>query len=222
MIIALEGGPASGKTSITEHMVRNGNAVRIPEISATTVRPDPESVVWSLQRQIDRWMLSRRSDRDDRLVLLDGDPYRPVWSSWGVPDRSELPWQQVLGFFEDRQAATGVPRFYAYLTVEAEECIRRVAARAIGLGRDPSRAIARHRACRAMLGPQRAFFAALGDAFPGFVLTCQAAPLEATATTIRAHAPPEPIETSSVLAFMRDWLRSHSPDEFADANQPGS
>lgn len=220
MIIALEGAPASGKTSTAEHLIRNGDGVRIPEISATFVRPDPESVVWSFQRQIDRWSLARRSDRDDGLVVLDGDPYRPVWSSWSDPDHSELPWQEVLGFFEDRQAAAGVPRFYAYLIVETEERYRRIAARAVALGRDRSRAIAKHRAYEMMLGPQKAFFAALGDAFPGFALRCDGTVPEVTARAIFAHAPPEPVQTSAVLDFMRAWLGTHSAGEFADPGLP--
>lgn len=215
MIIGLEGAPSAGKTTIARYLVEHRAADRIAQVNETFLRPDPESVVWYFQRQIDRCARAARADRLDRLVVLDGDPLRPVWFRWVYPKRAELPWWEVLTFFADRQAALRLPRFYAYLPVTPEQRYRREVERAKARGQERSRMLARYHRYEAMLGPQEAYFAALGSAIPEFVLRCESQAPAAMARAILAFVPPAPVMSSAVLAFMRDWLGSHSPGEFA-------
>ncbi len=115
--------------------------------------------MWYFEREIERWELACEQDGTDRLIILDGDPYQPVWFNWIYPE---------------------LAKFERYAT---------------------------------MLGPQMAYFDALGQRFPGLVYSQEAAELKATALcSLDRH--PTAVDTAQVFSFMRSWLGSHNPDDF--------
>ena len=214
MIIAFEGVGAAGKTTTSEYLVANHGAIRISEVNEMFApRPIPEPAMWYLERQIERWELACEQDGTDRLIILDGDPYQPVWFNWIYPDRLFQPWQEVLDFFEARLDQVGMPGLYVYLYTSATERYRRERIRETARGHDEEQFKAKFERYARMLGPQKAFFDALGQRFPGFVYCQEATELEATALFVLDH-PPTTVDTAQAFSFMRSWLESHSPNDF--------
>lgn len=215
MIVAFGGVGATGKTTIAEHLVANHEAIRIPEVNVMFGRrPDPEPTYWYLEREIERWKLACQQDQADRLIVLDGDPYQPVWLNWIYAKRRPFqPWHEVIDFFEARLDQVGMPEFYVYLHTPPAERYRRENIREVARGHNEEQFKAKFERYARMLGPQKAYFEAVGQRFPGFVFSQEAVELEATASSILDHRA-TPVETAQAFSFMRSWLAAHSPDDF--------
>ena len=214
MIISFEGVVATGKTTVSEYLAAKYGAIRIAEVNEMFApRPIPEPAMWYFDREIERWELACEQDGTDRLIILDGDPYMPVWFNWIYPELPFQPWWEVLEFFETRLDQVGIPGYYVYLHTTASERYRREHKRETARGHDEEQFIAKFERYATMLGPQMAYFNALGQRFPGLVYSQEAAELEATALcSLDRH--PTAVDTAQVFSFMRSWLGSHNPDDF--------
>ena len=53
-------------------------AVHIPEVNVLFVRPSNPDPFWYYQRQIECYQIAR-SHAAEKLVILDGDPFQPIW-----------------------------------------------------------------------------------------------------------------------------------------------
>ena len=129
------------------------------------------------------------------------------------PNRQFQPWQQALDFFESHLDQVGMPGFYVYLHTSAEESYRRRHVRELARGHNEEQFKAKFDRYNSMLGPQKAFFDALGQRLPGLVYSHEAAELEVTASCGLVHDPTT-VETAKAFSFMRSWLDSHNPSDF--------
>ena len=205
-ILALEGAPGVGKTTLAAHLSRRGIPV-IAEANLLFTRPNPQPPAWYLERQIDRWHLATQSP----TAILDGDPFQPLWFNWAFPEATAQSLSFVIDFYREsiHQNRIAFPHRYVFLTLpeplRAERMLQRELARNLGEDR------ARQKTARyaKLVEPQSRYFQALAEQFPNWVQI-----LDSTSTTetlqiidsfTHSTPPPPPRE---VLNFAAHWLTS--------------
>ncbi len=213
-IVSFEAAPATGKTTTAEYLVANHNAVRIPEINILHPKhthPDPEPESWYIDRQVERCQAALEASSD--LVILDGDPYQPVWLNWTFPEWGFNPWWRCIEIFAERTQRLVVPDFYVYLYTQPDERFRREALRTAKRGYPHERVVVKYERYAPMLVPGRAFFQALDKAFPGLVLFVEAIDPETTFAAFRDYqfTPPSVVD---LLNAMSSWLAENDIDKY--------
>jgi adenylate kinase family enzyme len=208
VIIALDGAPGVGKSTIAAGVA--GAAV-IPEVNRLFARPDPEPPWWYCERQVARWEMAKRAAAQGRRVLLDGDCYQPLWFSWIYQDDGWPLDAMAFRFFRDKitQGHMGFPDLYVF--VHCPEALRRerMIARELSRGHTQERALRKTDRYARMVAPQRRFFAALAERFPGWVLDLETVSLEPCLAVIRnATAVRSPVAATEAFDFIERWLKN--------------
>lgn len=210
MILAIEGAPGVGKSTTAAAL----GAVVIAEVNLLFARPPAPPADWYLDRQNARWEMAQRYAEANDLVVLDGDPFQPLWFNWAMPETGWPPWQQACDFYRHRllERRMAWPDRYLFLTIdEPTRCARMLAReRARGLGEER----AQHKTARyaRLVEPQARFFRALAVQFPGWVQWLEATSVERSVTVVRQLAAPLPgWDPLVVLEFVESWLRQETP-----------
>ena len=81
-IICFEGPSAVGKTTTADAFSADYDAFVVPEVNALFSRPEDEPADWYLERQVERYSIAQENNRANRTVILDGDPFQPLWYGW--------------------------------------------------------------------------------------------------------------------------------------------
>lgn len=81
-IICFEGASAVGKTTTAENLEAKCGAFVVPEVNLLFERPEDASAEWYFERQVGRWSIAQEQSKTHRLVILDGDPFQPLWYAW--------------------------------------------------------------------------------------------------------------------------------------------
>ena len=81
-IICFEGASAVGKTTTADCFKTTGGAFVVPEVNLLFERPENAPPEWYFKRQVQRWQIAQEQSSFYRLVILDGDPFQPLWYSW--------------------------------------------------------------------------------------------------------------------------------------------
>jgi len=95
-IICLEGASAVGKTTTADTLKAVCGAFVVPEVNQLFERPENESAEWYFERQVERWSIAREQSKSHSLIILDGDPFQPLWYCWAY---NFIGWQN-LDFME--------------------------------------------------------------------------------------------------------------------------
>ena len=206
MIIALEGAPGVGKSTIAASVA--GAAV-IPEVNRLFARPDPEPPGWYYERQMARWGMAKLAAAQGRRVLLDGDCYQPLWFSWIYQNDGWPRDVMAIRFFREKiaQSQIGFPHLYVF--AHCSEALRRerMMARELSRGHTQDRALRKTDHYARMVAPQRRFFAALAARFPGWVLELETFSLTQSVLAIQnAALPSQPVNAEAAFDFIEQWL----------------
>ena len=213
MILAIEGAPGVGKSTIAAALGGQGAFV-VPEVNLLFAKPKPEPLNWYYDRQNARWEMAQLKAAQGSLSVLDGDPFQPIWFSWIYQDEDWAPAFEAVTFYRCRIAdqRMAFPDQYAFVHIAEQERRERMLARerARGLGEERAQQKTDHYG--RMVEPQKQFFSALADRFPGWVLFVETESLDRSVAEIgsaeRAKARPDSLEA---LNFIADWIGSHSP-----------
>ena len=81
-IICFEGPSAVGKTTTADAFRADYEAFVVPEVNALFSRPEDEPADWYLERQVERYSIAQENNKANRTVILDGDPFQPLWYGW--------------------------------------------------------------------------------------------------------------------------------------------
>lgn len=211
-VVCLEGPSAVGKTTLLGALARECGARVVPELSAGPPPPAGASAAWFVERHGELWRRARDGAAGAPFAVLDGDPFKGFWYGWIYADEG---WEDVdaLAPLHRRAIESGAlafPDLYVVLTATEAQLRERRAGDATR-GR---RGFEKH---LRMLGPQRAYFAALREAAPSRVAildTGDRSSLVPRVLEAIRHLPPGPPDSLALLDHVTTWLRAH-PD--ADA-----
>lgn len=128
-VICFEGASAVGKTTVSAYLRDNFNAYVIPEVNLMFQRKENEPKFWYFERQVERWQLAVKAQQNYQIVILDGDPFQPLWYNWAYNFDVLQSLKEVTGFYQ-KALATGqiaFPNKYFILTIKTDELRKRKA-----------------------------------------------------------------------------------------------
>ena len=207
-ILCLDGPSAVGKTSTSAALAATGAHV-VPEANVLFARPADAAPEWYLERQVERWSLASTAAREHDLVVLDGDPFHPLWYDWSYGYVGWQPLERLEAFYRPRIGRGEIGWPDRYVLLGASEAVLR------------QRKAADARRCRRgfdthlrFIEPQRRYFRAMESFSPGRVRFHEAGVLQDTVDAVRFAArgavpEPHPLE---LFDRMVDWLRRSPAD----------
>jgi hypothetical protein len=176
----------------------------VPDVPALFERPTEEDPDWYFERQVDRWRLAK-GHRTDEFVVLDGDPFQPLWYNWAYGFVGWQPLEHLEDFYRPHVARGDIdfPDFYVFFSASVDT----LRARKEGDAGRRRRNFEQH---LRFVEPQRRYFEALDDIVPGMVIPITAMPVAQSVERIReavGQIPPRPPATE-ILAKLIAWLRA--------------
>jgi len=205
-IICLEGPSAVGKSTVAQHLASTHGYVVIPEVNELFRNEQRDGEDWYLKRQVDRYAQSVRSAATGQAVVLDGDPFQPLWYNWVYPEYEPL--AHVVAFYREAidAGAIAFPSIYAVL----QSPIELLLTRKIGDGARRRRNFDRH---LQMIAPQRRFFEQLGNSGltkVEFVMNNDAEVSALKIAQMEQNAA-RASESAQLLTIASDWLSRNHP-----------
>jgi hypothetical protein len=207
-IICFEGASAVGKTTTADAFKTLDGAFVVPEVNLLFDKPQNASDEWYFERQVERWSLAQEQSKSHPLVILDGDPFQPLWYCWAY---DFVGWQDLdfMEQFYQPRVQNKTLRFadlYFILSASEAELRRRKAA-------DESRKRRGFEAHLKMIEPQRRYFQALQTFSPNRVLFLEAESLEINLDVVRerisAASKHSEIESEVLFNKVIQWLREN-------------
>lgn len=209
-IICLEGPSAVGKTTISQELASQGAYV-VPEVNALFTRPKEDTPTWYVERQVERWQIARQESHRHPLVVLDGDPFQPLWYNWAY---RFVGWQDLdalEGFYRPYlvRRELNFPDRYFLLKASIENLRLRKAG-------DLTRQRRRFETHLQFIAPQRRYFLTMQSLAPERVTVLDAQSVADSVHRIKTMAVNLSAEKRPVDIFdmLVQWLRTHSAAEF--------
>lgn len=209
-IICFEGASAVGKTTTARALKAACGAFVIPEVNQLYSRPEDEPAEWYFERQVERSLVAQEQSKLNRLVILDGDPFQPLWYNWAY---NFVGWQD-LEFMERfyrpkiQSGAIQFPDLYIILSTSEAELRRRKEM-------DSTRRRRGFETHLRMIGPQRRYFRAMQCVSPHRVYFLEAGAIETSVELIQKEAygsgRHSRDESEDLFDKMLRWLRANEP-----------
>ncbi len=152
-IICFEGASAVGKTTVSKHLHENFDAYVIPEVNLLFQRTRNESKYWYFERQTERWEMAVSAAEKYRLVILDGDPFQPLWYNWSYNYDFGNSFDEIMHFYQSALTDKRInfPDKYFILSINTDELKKRQL-------NDSSRTRKNFERHLRFINPQRAYF----------------------------------------------------------------
>jgi hypothetical protein len=152
-VICFEGASAVGKTTLSNYLRDKYGAFIVPEVNFLFERKPGERQFWYFEKQAERWKLAIEAAKTSEIVILDGDPFQPLWYNWSFDFDFGNPPAEILDFYRNELIAGSIdfPDKYYILSINNEE----LGKRKTGDRGRTRKNFARH---LRFIEPQRAFF----------------------------------------------------------------
>jgi hypothetical protein len=207
-IICLEGPSAVGKSTVARRLADGHGYLVIPEVNELFQNEKRSGDDWYLRRQIDRYAQATSAAASGQPVVLDGDPFQPLWYNWIYPEYGPLP--HVIAFYRDAIDAGTIafPGMYAVLQA-SNECLT---IRRAGDAARRRRNFDRH---LQMIAPQRRYFEQLGASGFTKVEVIENVDAEDVALKIveAARSATAVSESAQLLTIASNWLSKNHPHQ---------
>jgi thymidylate kinase len=126
-IICFEGASAVGKTTLSKYLRDNFRAYVISEVNLLFKRTENRPRFWYFERQVERWRMALEAANNHKIVILDGDPFQPLWYNWSYNFDFGEPFEEIMDFYHKALAAREIdfPDKYFILSVAETELKKR-------------------------------------------------------------------------------------------------
>jgi thymidylate kinase len=206
-VICFEGPSSVGKTTTANAFRVAGSASVVREVNELYTRPADETDEWYFERQADRWSIAREQSIH-HLVILDGDPFQPLWYNWAY---NFVNWQDLNfmeAFYKPRiqNRSIGFPDLYIIFSAGETELRKRKE-------NDATRQRRGFETHLRMIEPQRRYFRALQMFSPWRVCFLDAKTIETNIKfierSVSALARHPADESEQLFDKMIGWLREN-------------
>jgi hypothetical protein len=207
-IICFEGASAIGKTTTANIFKANDDAFVVPEVNELFGRPKIENSDWYLERQVERWSIALEQSKTHSLVILDGDPFQPLWYNWVYQDESLQTLDVLEQFYKSKvqHGAVNFPDLYFIFVANETELRKRKSD-------DISRQRHNFEKHLELIEPQRRYFQAMETFSPNRVTFLMAASLRDNVDFIREKLPTFSSDTANSSATLLNdlarWLKQN-------------
>jgi hypothetical protein len=126
-MLCLEGASAVGKTNTSYALAERLKAVVVSEVNALFERPSVAPDDWYLNRQVERWSIAHHALGTHPLVVLDGDPFQPLWYNWSFGFQNWQSLDELRAFYRPLLVSgeLNFPDRYILLVIGKDELRRR-------------------------------------------------------------------------------------------------
>jgi hypothetical protein len=196
-IICFEGASAVGKTSLSKYLSENFNAYVIPEVNLLFQRTPDEPKFWYFEKQVERWELAVKASKNYQIIILDGDPFQPLWYNWAYNFDVLQPLESTAEFYREKlvEGKIAFPGKYFILTANNDDLRNRKIS-------DTSRTRKNFERHLRFIKPQLAFFSFIKSINNDLVEFIENHEIEKTAATVINSVPLEhPNQDSSLALF---------------------
>ena len=200
-----------GKTTTSKALAEQYAAYIIPEVNQLFERPNPEPTHWYFERQVERWTIAQEKLKTHELVVLDGDPFQPLWYNWSFDFVGWQPLEILHDFYREQIAAQtlGFPDGYIVLSIDETELQQRKQ-------NDSTRKRSGFAKHLQLIEPQQRYFQAMNNQAPSFVHLIEATSVEDNVKTIiealpSFSKPPEHPYSITLFDGLIEWLRRNKP-----------
>jgi exonuclease V gamma subunit len=207
-IICFEGASAVGKTTTAKALEEMYGAFVVPEVNQLFVRPENEPVEWYFERQVERWRIALENSPVYELVVLDGDPFQPLWYNWAY---DFIGWQKLdfmKRFYQsmmENEMIAFPQRYFIFSTTETELRKRRAS--------DARRQRRHFEIHLKIIEPMRRYFEAMRAFAPDRILFLEAETVKSNSDFIRWRVPDrnshQRSESEFLLNKMVKWLQEN-------------
>jgi deoxyadenosine/deoxycytidine kinase len=203
-IVCFEGPSAVGKTTSAQ-VLRASNGIEVvPDVAALFGRPSDESADWYLERQVERWQLALRHSVD-RDVVLDGDPFQPLWYNWTYDFEGWHSLDQLQAFYRPRLARNELafPDLYVLFRASVSTLRQRKSS-------DTTRSRRNFEHHLKFIEPQQKYFAVMEQLAPGLVLGVSSDIVAENVSAVAQALSARRTRPDSVAVFdgLINWLRA--------------
>lgn len=172
-MICFEGPSAVGKTTTANAFKADCGAFIVPEVNELFDTPRDAPADSYLERQVERWAIALEQNRSNRLVVLDGDPFQPLWYGWTYGYEGQQNLDFMKQFYRPRilDKTIAFPDSYSIFGTNEDELRKRRKS-------DPFR---QQRGCEKHLGmiePQQRYFYTMSSFSPSRVCSLEAETVE--------------------------------------------
>lgn len=206
-ILCFEGPSAVGKTTTASALAAVEGASVIPEVNALFKRPKNEAPEWYFERQVDRYALAANQVRRHSLVVLDGDPFQPLWYNWAYGFAGWQGLDSLEAFYRQRllHGDISFPDLYIVFSADVEALRERKEA-------DQARRRRGFETHLRFIEPQRRYFEVLRRFSPERVRFLDARDVDQSVRAVaaaakKARAEERPVE---LFDYLIRWLRAAS------------
>lgn len=214
LIICFEGASAVGKTALSEYLRANFDAYVVPEVNLLFERKESEPRFWYLKKQIERWKLASCAVANHKIVILDGDPFQPIWYNWAYDFDFGEPLETITDFYKKKLAAGEIrfPDKYFILSVKTAELQKRKAL-------DDSRTRKNFDRHLRFIEPQRAFFNFIKSINNDLVDFIENREIEESGKIVidlisNQNASPNAYSSPALFDEVREWLKNNNAEKF--------
>ena len=207
-VICFEGASAVGKTTTAASFKGKYGAFVVPEVNLLFEKPENESAEWYFERQVERSVIAQKQSETHHLVILDGDPFQPLWYCWAY----NFVGCQSLNFIEQfywsriKNKTINFPDFYIVFSTNEVELRKRKA-------NDLSRLRRGFEKHLKIIQPQCRYFQAMQSFSPNRTIFLEAESIEINVELIceRISVLSKPSNGESEVLFdkMVQWLRKN-------------
>ena len=203
-IVCFEGPSAVGKTTTAQALTASSGIAVIPDVAALFERPSEEPADWYYERQVERWKLAIRHSTD-RDVVLDGDPFQPLWYNWAYDFDGWHTLDQLEAFYRPRLARNELafPDLYVLFSASVDALRHRKL-------NDPTRSRRNFEHHIQFIEPQQKYFAAMDRLAPGIVLTVRSGLVDENVAAVTHALRSRRTRATSLALFdgLLNWLRA--------------
>jgi hypothetical protein len=170
-----------------------------------------EKAIHYLNKEAQRWELAQEKLKSHELVVLDSDPFKPLWFNWSFNYENCLALDELELFYRENleHQTIGFPDGYILLTTTEDELRRRKT-------NDPTRARMEFDHLMRINKPRESYYLQINNWFHGYVNTFNATSIEQNVINISNAVPKfrQPSEHPFSLELFDTiihWLRSAQP-----------
>ena len=206
MKICFEGPSAVGKSTLSQTFA--GEYTIVPEVTKLFDLSENTDDFWYYHKQIERYNF------DTGPMILDGDPFQPLWYNWTYNyPKGWLSLEEMCHFYE-QQIKTGAfkfPDLYFFFLIDENELRQRKE-------RDSTRRRRNFQKHLKLLKTQPAYFGCMKKQFPSMIEMVEYKDVESTREKIVDRLSnfqgTLAYDSLEVLHVLKQWLQLHPSDEF--------
>lgn len=212
-LICIEGPSAVGKTSTCKQLTKHFDVFTIPEVIRKPVpNLNPyEQAIHYLNKEVERWELAQEKLKIHEIVVLDSDPFKPLWFNWSFNYKNCLALKELELFYRKKleHQSIGFADGYVLLTTTEPELRRRKA-------NDPTRERIEFDHLMRINKPRETYYLQLNNWFHGYVNKFNAISIEQNVINInnavrKFKQPSDHPFSLHLFDSIIHWLRSTSP-----------